>query len=648
MSVGNLILPGGNVTLSISIRHAGLTSLASAFLASLLLISCGGGSGSVDEAVFLSGPGPISYGTDILISEVATNHYSDDVGWFEIYNPTPAPVLLSDYTLYSSHLDLGTRLASTAPAGFALPNVVIPAGAYLVVAARVFDSLKANTQMVYVRNGSTIPFWNGHGSIELVRNGTTIDFVRFGNSAASPTSLTAWRSSSLPALPSGPNEHGKSIVRLLATGMPDTDTAADWSLVNFATPAGPNDVGPGVIDSDGDGIPDSAKQPGGTYAGMDLYALGARPGRRDIFLEIDYMAGNDPALVPRREALQKMVDAFALRNIGLHLDAGQLYGESIDRSHFNLGGGNQVAFANCIELATNGSGARPGCTSFYDYKSAHFDVRRNLVFHYTLFANSQKLDGTAGSSGVAELNGNDLVVSLGGYGLSTAPGISLNMLINLQAGTLMHELGHNLGLRHGGNEDTNYKPNHYSVMNYMYQFAGLSATPDSIHAAERYYLSNGLKNKTYCNLVENSPCGPDFRIDFSDGSGAALDENNLLESQNIGRGAVPGAYADWDNNGTLTAQKFARNLNPQEGSSRTVLRDYDEWSNLAVPFARGRGGNNFGDVWGQTSASKPERANPMNQRARHRIVEDVLPETLQSTVRESAKWDHAWKKKKHD
>ena len=37
----------------------------------------------------------------------------------------------------------------------------------------------------------------------------------------------------------------------------------------------------------------------------------------------------------------------------------------------------------------------------------------------------------------------------------------------------MHELGHNLGLRHGGGDDVNYKPNYLSIMNYAFQFAGL-------------------------------------------------------------------------------------------------------------------------------------------------------------------------------
>jgi predicted Zn-dependent protease len=35
----------------------------------------------------------------------------------------------------------------------------------------------------------------------------------------------------------------------------------------------------------------------------------------------------------------------------------------------------------------------------------------------------------------------------------------------------MHELGHNLGLDHGGADDINCKPNYLSVMSYSRQFS---------------------------------------------------------------------------------------------------------------------------------------------------------------------------------
>jgi hypothetical protein len=624
------------------LRVVRLASFAATFAIAAALAGCGGGGadGGTSSGVGPSGtpsgtlPATASAAGELIISEIGTNYYSDDIAWLEVHNATAAPISLAGYALRSAYMVPSTGESAFIPASFALPDVIVPAQGDLVIAAKVYDNLVNSSQIVYVKNGTMVPYWNGSGSVELVNAGQTVDFVRFGSATAAPVSDGAWSGNNVAALPSGADQHGKSIVRLASGGLADTNTAADWRLVNFATPGGPNDVAAGVVDSDHDGIPDSAKRAGGTYAGLDLWTMGARPGRRDIFLEVDHMTGDDPGLTPRREALQKVVDAFAAKNIALHIDAGNLYSAAIDPAGFNLGGGNAVDLASCIELDTGGMALTPGCASFYAYKGANFDLRRRLMFHYALFANSQNADGSAGSSGVAELPGNDLIVSLGGYGFSTDTSSGMNMLINLQASTLMHELGHNLGLRHGGNEEVNYKPNHYSVMNYLYQFAGLSATPDSANAAERYYLANGLKGKTYCNLVENSPCGSAFIISYSDGSGAALDENRLSEVANIGHGSVGGAYADWNNNNSLTNGIIARNINPLDGTGRTVLTDYDEWSNLKITFSRSYAGSNSGEAL--TAPAPVRQHDPMSERAHEKMTEAVPPAELLTALRNLA------------
>ncbi|TCS39435.1 lamin tail-like protein [Paucimonas lemoignei] len=584
---------------------------------------------------------PSSGAAKLLISEVATNYYSNDVAWFEIYNPGGTAVSLANYTLRSSYLDTGRNTVSLTPMTFGLPALIVAAGGHVVVAGRVYDNLQNNQQIVYVSNGNATPYWNANGSLELVYGGRTADFVRFGTSGAAPLTAAEWTGVNVTGLPSGPGEYGRSIVRLASSGMVDTNSARDWSLVNFATPAGKNDVAPGAVDSDGDGIPDSAKLYGGTYAGLDLYAMGARPGRRDLFIEIDYMNSADPGITPRREALQKLLDAFAEHNIAVHIDTGNLYSGSYDPAQFNLGGGNAVNYAPCIQLSAASAETSRNCTSFYIYKSQNFDVRRKFIFHYAIFGSSLNPNGSAGSSGVAELYGSDLIVSLGNYGLTTFPGAGLNLLVNLQASTLMHELGHNLGLHHGGDEDTNYKPNHYSVMNYMYQFAGLSDTPNSAFAAERYYLANNMKGKSYCNLVENSPCSSDFRISYSNGSSGDLDERNLVESANIGRGSVPGAYADWDNDGALSGYGMARNINPQMGSSLEVLHDFNEWGNLTFAFSRHFAGANTGDTLNMRA--RKMRANPMNHHARLKLAENPLPESLQSEIQRHRRGNHSRK-----
>jgi hypothetical protein len=60
--------------------------------------------------------------------------------------------------------------------------------------------------------------------------------------------------------------------------------------------------------------------------------------------------------------------------------------------------------------------------------------------------------------GQGELPGNDFYVAFGGYP-------QLAAIAGAQAGVFMHELGHNLGLDHGGADSINFKPNYHSVMN---------------------------------------------------------------------------------------------------------------------------------------------------------------------------------------
>ena len=218
------------------------------------------------------------------------------------------------------------------------------------------------------------------------------------------------------------------------------------------------------------------------------------------------------------------------------------------------------------------------------------DLRRRLIFHYALFANSQNANGAAGSSGRAEVIGNDLLITLGSLGVSTATDQGINIAIHLQAGTLMHELGHNLGLLHGGDENTNYKPNYLSVMNYLHQFNGLDPDPKSITAYQRWRSQKGDSTPNRCDLVA-SPCGStnQFILNYSNGTSSNLNEASLLESSNIGRGANVGAYADWNLDGSLTATPVSRDLNAD--GALTILKDHNDWSNLVFPFARNYQGN---------------------------------------------------------
>jgi len=520
------------------------------------------------------------------ISEVATCYYYNVPCWFEIYNPTSSTINLNGYYVKSSSVDVTN--GTTSETRFTLPSFSVPAGGYVVIQGNVNNISQRGSQLVQLRSGNHVPYWTSSGFIELINGVTTTDFIQFGTSTYGSGYPSIWSGSSVAALPFSATSYGKSIARLypdIATI--DTNTSSDWSSVDWTTPAGRNDIPVGAVDADGDGIPDSAEVSGGTFAGLDLYSMGARTGQKNIFIEVDYMDSTDPGVIPRRESLQMVVDSFNAQSIKVHFDAGTTFGSTFSTTDFNLGQGSAVvAYEPCVYMdqttcTLNTSSRR----SIYDWKSEYMDLRRRSVFHYLLMGNSQNANGSKGGAwGIAEVIGNDLLVTMGNSSFATTTGSPLNLLINQQAGVIMHELGHNLGLRHGGDEDTNYKPNYWSTMNYLYTSNGLDLAPNASTAYQRWRLEKGDGNPPLCSL-SNSPCGSpsQFSINFSDGSSSSLNEAALSEAANIGRGTTGGSYADWNLDGSLTAGTVSRNLN---GDSTTILRDHNDWANLSFPFVR--------------------------------------------------------------
>jgi hypothetical protein len=537
----------------------------------------------------------------LLISEVSTCFYFDVGCWFEIYNPTASTINLSSYSLRSGAIDT----AIGGPIGtqtFTFPSFNVPAGGYVVVSGNgsANNVVQRGTQQLWLRSGNMVPFWSSNGFIELMSAGATVDFVKFGTSTDTPTTSSGWSGSAVAALPYSSSGYNQSIVRShTSIATTDTNTSADWTAVAWATPGGRNDVPAGAVDADNDGIPDSAEVFGGTFAGLDLYAMGARTSRQDLFIEVDYMNSTDPGVIPRSESLQMVVNSFAAQGISVHFDAGTQLSSTFSVANFNLGqGSNVVPYEPCVMFdrttcSLNSSTRR----SVWDWKDDNFDIRRRPIFHYALYGNSQLASGASGSSGRAELPGNDMIMTMGNWGFTTGTTTSLNTLINMQASTFMHELGHNLNLRHGGSDHVNYKPNYWSVMNYAYQLQGLDADPTSqtAYLRWRYAKGDGKTNLAgtstgYCSLP-NSACGSSsqFIMSYSNGSGSSLNEGGLFEAANVGRGTAAGAYADWDLSNGLTGGSVVRDLNGD--GLFTTYSDYNDWGNLLLAFGRNYTGN---------------------------------------------------------
>jgi hypothetical protein len=235
-------------------------------------------------------------------------------------------------------------------------------------------------------------------------------------------------------------------------------------------------------DRDGDGLEDDWEEHGYDADGngtpeVDLPAMGADPDHKDVFLEVDFMA---PHRI-QQAAVDSVVRAFAaapvsnpdgVTGIELHVDNGPA--SLMDPSSGRKWGARSRQDA-VPHRAVLGSISSVGGSRIYDWgqfdalKHAHFDPNRVPVFHYAISAHGH--DGTA--SGNSRANpASDFIITLGA-GCQAALGSDCTLGPVEQAGTLMHELGHNLGLRHGGGDDVLYKPNYVSVMNYAFQLTWL-------------------------------------------------------------------------------------------------------------------------------------------------------------------------------
>jgi beta-lactam-binding protein with PASTA domain len=264
------------------------------------------------------------------------------------------------------------------------------------------------------------------------------------------------------------------------------------------TPKCINDGG----DTDGDGLCDNWEKygymaPNGAF--VNLPAMGANPMHKDIFVQTDYMVDLTVTCVagapsctfghthkPDPAAIAMLTAAFAnapvnnpdgKTGITLHVDCGancimnpitgapwgtQSMANALD--HLN------VILGPLMDTTCEGQLACPAFwTDFNTYMTNKFlPTGRGPIFHYAMFAHDVGIylpDGVTlrHITGVSQgLPSNSFVVSLGSKSgqVGTA---------DEQAGTFMHELGHNLGLEHGGLDAVNYKPNYLSVMNYSFQ-----------------------------------------------------------------------------------------------------------------------------------------------------------------------------------
>lgn len=350
------------------------------------------------------------------------------------------------------------------------------------------------------------------------------------------------------------------------------------------------------LDSDGDGLLDAWETEGGGLdvnndgiIDLDLYALGARPDRLDLFVEVDAMAGFAPEpgvkMMLEKAFREAPVTACGNPGIELHLSpsdpASMIDEDDIQPEHLWIPTSLAKWSPDFDAIKDEHFGTE---AERMHANSEHILEAKRRVFRYALFARTYGLDPTgvlaSDSSGLAERPGDDFLVSLGHPAWLDVFAQQGNAYkAQVEAGTFMHELGHTLGLKHGGDQggggegeqddmQFNYKPNYYSVMNHLWQY------PWARNVGWRLDYSHGnLITLDENNLNELAGVGgTDWRVRFAFG----MDPIQLIGSHI--------APIDWDKSfdaGTgVGVSADINRIGPSYPASLDVLTDFDDWSNL--------------------------------------------------------------------
>jgi hypothetical protein len=332
---------------------------------------------------------------------------------------------------------------------------------------------------------------------------------------------------------------------------------------------------PRHVDSDRDGLNDK-------WEVDDPVGLGVDPRRKDLIVEVDWMCRdvNDPPNGACDAGEKKYRPSISAQNaVKTVFSGGPAVGNPDGTNGINL---ILVVDPNGIPISPpafddvsnplyemDAEGNVSFTQAYYDLKNTHRDPALEGVSRYCLF-----IDEFAGdTSGMSEeIPSDDFVVALRHASVDGGQPAE-------QAGAFLHELGHSLGLYHGGSQGDgcnprNYEPNYPSVMNYWHMYLGAQG---SWH----YGDPPNPPNPTWCKpkntrghlCFKSSASLATPTQSFSSGILADVDENNLDET--VGFASIQPQDLDFDG---VINNRVATDV--QGDGCKERLDDFDDWNHF--------------------------------------------------------------------
>lgn len=359
--------------------------------------------------------------------------------------------------------------------------------------------------------------------------------------------------------------------RLLNTNPRHADTDRDglldgWEVYGF--------------DADGDGQIDEP-----------LAACGANPLIKDVFVEIDWMRGpgGENSIAPSILSLVEHIGAlFQDNGMQIHFDVGPIGISSLYSNRFaaNGSGGSKIDFQP-VFLHRPWMGRHKQGYSLYRMAQDPYFFRksRRLIFYYFFVAHQCSFEKMC----IAHVDGFDDFPGIMG-GLSHTglySGLLYNNAFNKPyqlTAAFLHELGHCLGLGHGGVSSTGCwlnEPeflNYVSVMNPLYMLSGIDFQENRIVLD----FSHGQMP----SILENS-------LDERTGLGPGM---SLFLLQILGFNRLPSERypwnIDWNKNGIIDNFRYALDINRDGEVAEKPWHDFDDWQWLTTQTFKGVGGAN--------------------------------------------------------